>query len=55
MFDRFVVTRILNMAGLVFNQRLICDQVAKTRFFNAESMNNWTLSKNNECYVCEKH
>lgn len=32
---------------------MIKNDHSKNRFFNTAQ--NWTLSKNNECYVCEKH
>ena len=54
MFDRFVLTRKLNVPGLVFNQTIKMDYTSG-RFFNIESSTGWQLSKANECFVCEKH
>ena len=54
MFDRFVLTRKMNMPGLVFNQRIKADY-SFSRFFNIESSTAWQLSKANECYLCDKY
>ena len=43
------------MPGLFFNQRIKLDSNPKYRFFNLKSANAWQLSKDNECYICEKH
>ena len=52
--DRFVLNRFLNFLALAFNQRIKND-LTREKFFNLNSASPWTLSKENECYVCNKH
>ena len=43
------------MTGLIFNQRIASDYKPSLKFFDVDTSQTWQLSKNNECYVCEKH
>ena len=53
-FDRFVMTRKVNHPELIFNQSLKYDKT-KYRFFKKDAAQQWKLSRNNECYVCQKY
>ena len=43
----------MNRSGLIFNQRIASDY-SNHKFFNTHS-SLWQLSKNNDCYICEKY
>jgi len=49
-----VLTRRLNHPELIFNQRVSIDDT-KDRFFKVDANQYWTLSRQDECYICDKH
>ena len=54
-FDQLVITRIVNYPELVYNQRCYNDSKPKNRFFVKDGMQKWSLSKGNDCILCDKH
>lgn len=48
------MTRKVNHPELIFNQSLKYDNT-KYRFFKKDASQQWKLSRNNECYVCNKY
>jgi hypothetical protein len=49
------LTRFVNYPELIFNQRIKNDRTKHHKFFKKDVQYQWTLSKKNECYVCQKH
>ena len=52
MNDEVVLTRKVNHAELIFNQKISDDNVYKCRFFKKDAGADWFLSPKHECYVC---
>lgn len=52
--DQFVVTRKVNYTELIFNQKIKNDKT-KFKYFQKDHSLLWTLSKKNECFICEKY
>ena len=54
-FDRFVVTRIVNHPELVFNQSTLNDNSKDKRYFDRNHALKWCLSRGNECFMCQRY
>ena len=54
LYDRFVLTRVLNQPELVFNHEK-CDKAPKNEYFKKDADAKWKLSKKNECFICDGH
>lgn len=53
--DAFVMSRILNHPELIFMNNPQFLNGKQDQFFDKDEMSRWQLSKQNECFMCDRH